>query len=78
MQQPREKARTNQVNENLISLMRLNPVTAGDESVERGLYSFRKNTADLLTSDEFKNILLTDATTEEGELAVLEHFQVDD
>ena len=78
MQQPREKARTNQVNENLISLVRLNPVTAGDESVKRGLYSVSKNTAVLLTSDEFKDILLTDATTEEGELAVLNHFQVGD
>ena len=77
MLQPREEARSNQVNENLISLMRLNPVTAGDESVERGLYPFTKNTADLLTGDEFKDILLTDATTEEGELAVLSHFQVD-
>jgi len=58
--------------------MRLNPVTAGDESVRRGLYPFMKDTAKLLTSDEYKDILQNDATTEDGEQKVLSHFQVDD
>jgi hypothetical protein len=66
------------VNENLISLVRLNPVTAGDDSVKRGLYPFMKDTAKLLTSDEYKDILQTDATTEDGEQKVLRFYSVGD
>jgi hypothetical protein len=76
--QPRENSRINQADENLISLIRLNPVSAGDESVKRGIFSIMKNTDELLTSVEFKDFLQTDATTEEGEQEVLTYFQVDD
>jgi len=72
-----ENSRINQVDENLIPLIRLNPVTAGDESVKRGLFSIMTNTDELITSVEFKDILKTDATTEEGEQEVLMYFQVD-
>ena len=55
----------------------MNPVTAGDESVKRGLFSIMTNTDELITSVEFKDILKTDATTEEGVQEVLMYFQVD-
>ena len=59
-------------------MIRLNPVTAGDESIKRGLFSNRKNTDELISSDEFKNFLQTDATTEKGEQNVLTYFKVED
>ena len=61
----------------MIPLIRLNPVRTGDESVKRGLFSNMTNTDELITSVEFKDILKTDATTEEGEQEVLSYFQVD-
>ena len=78
--QYRENSRVNQADENLISMVRLNPVTAGDESIpiKRGLFSVMKKIDEILTSVELKNFLLTDATTEEGEQDVLTYFQVDD
>ena len=72
-----ENSLINQADENLIPLIRLNPVRAGDESVKRGLFSIMTNTDELITSVEFKDILKTDATTEEGEQEVLMYFQVD-
>ena len=78
--QRRENSRINQADENLISLVRLNPVTVGDESIpiKRGLFSIMKKIDELLISVEFKNFLQTDATTEDGEQKVLTHFNVDD
>ncbi len=77
--QYRENSRVNQADENLISMVRLNPVTAGDESIpiKRGLFSVMK-IDELLTSAEFKDFLQTDATTEDGEQKVLTHFSIDD
>jgi hypothetical protein len=78
--QQRANSRVNQADENLISLVRLNPVTVGDESIpiKRGLFSVMKNIDEMLTSAEFKEFLQTDATTEDGEQKVLTHFNVDD
>ena len=80
MLQRRENSRINQADKNLISLVRLNPVTVGDESIpiKRGLFSIMKQIDELLISVEFKNFLQTDATTEEGEQDVLTYFHVDD
>lgn len=61
----------------MISLIRLNPVIAGEELVKRGLFPITTNTEELITGDKFKDILKTDATTEEGEQEVLSYFQVD-
>ncbi len=67
----------NQTDNNMIPLIRLNPVPAVDESVKRGLFPITTNTDDIIASNEFKDILKTDVTTEEGEQEVLVYFQVD-
>ena len=61
----------------MIPLIRLNPVPECDDSVKRGLFPTTSNIDHLITSDDFKDILKTDATTEEGEQKVLQYFQVD-
>ena len=75
--QPRENAHTNQEGQNLILLIRLNPVTEVDDSVKRGLVAMITPVEQLLGSNDFKEILKTDATTEEGEYKVAEYFGVD-
>ena len=55
--QPRENARTNQEGQNLISLIRLNPVTEVDDSVKRGLVAMITPVEQLLGRDDFKEIL---------------------
>ena len=54
----------------------LNPVTVIDNSVKRGLFATDTNVLSKLQDKTFKEILLTDATTEEGEDAVVAHFKV--
>ncbi len=54
----------------------LNPVTIIDNSVKRGLFATDTNVLSKLQDKTFKEILLTDATTEEGEDAVVAHFKV--
>ncbi len=54
----------------------LNPVTVIDNSVKRGLFTTDTNVLSKLQDETFKEILLTDATTEEGEDAVAAHFEV--
>ena len=49
-------------------MIRLNPVTEVDDSVKRGLVPMRTDLEQLLGSDNFKEILRTDATTEEGQI----------
>ena len=75
-----ENSRVNQADENLISLVRLNPVTVGDESIpiKRGLFSTIEKIDEMLITAEFKDFLQTDATTEDGEQKVLTHFNIDD
>jgi hypothetical protein len=66
----------NQETENLISIIRLNPVTDVDDSVKRGLIPMRTDLEQLLGSENFKEILRTDATMEEGQIKVAEYFHV--
>ena len=75
--QPRENSLINQEEQNLISLIRLNPVTELDDSVKRGLVAMITPLEQMIGSDDFKKILQTDATTEEGEYKVVEYFGVD-
>ena len=74
--QPRLNSHVNQETENLISMICLNPVTEVDDSVKRGLVPMRTDLEQLLGSDNFKEILRTDATTEEGQIKVAEYFHV--
>ena len=71
-----ENSRINQADDNTIPLIRLNPVAVGGESVKRSLFSIMTNTGEQVTSDDFKDILKTDATTDPGEQEVLKYFQV--
>ncbi len=57
-------------------MISLNPVTVIDNSVKRGLLATDTNVLSKLQDKTFKEILLTDATTEEGEDAVVAHFRV--
>ena len=75
--QPRENSLVNQEGQNLISLICLNPVTELDDSVKRGLVATITPLEQMIGSDDFKEILQTDATTEEGEYIVAEYFGVD-
>ena len=75
--QPRENSLVNQEGQNLISLIHLNPVTELDDSIKRGLVAMITPVEQLLGSDDFKEILKTNATTEEGEYKVAEYFGVD-
>ena len=54
----------------------MNPVTDVTDSVKRGLVAIRTPIEEDVESEKFKNILLTDATTEEGENKVAEYFEV--
>jgi hypothetical protein len=66
-----------QEKENLISMIRLNPVTEVDESVKRGLVAMKLRLEEMLNTNEFKEILTTDPTTEEGENKVAEFFKIE-
>ena len=67
---------TNQDEENLISLIRLNPVTDVAESVKRGLIATRTRLDEKLNKDDLRELLTTDPTTMEGETQVAEYFNV--
>ncbi len=54
----------------------LNPVTVIDNSVKRGLFTTDTNVLSKLQDKTFKEILLTDATMEEGEDAMVAHSKV--
>ena len=59
-------------------MIRLNPVTDVDESVQRGLVAIKLGLGrldDMLTTEEFKELLISDPTTEEGEIKVAEFFK---
>ena len=58
-------------------MIRLNPVTDVVDSVKRGLVAMITDIERVLASDDFKEILTTDATTEEGENKVAEYFKVE-
>ncbi len=52
------------------------PVTVIDNSVKRGLFATDTNVLSKLQDKTFKEKLLTDATTEEGEDAVVAHLRL--
>ena len=63
--------------EDPVTMIRLNPVKEGEEFVNRGLFPKLKDLNALVTSDDFKEILGTDAITEEGELKVVKYFNIE-
>ncbi len=74
---PRENCLVNQEGQNLISLIHVNPVTELDDSIKRGLVATITPLEQMIGSDDFKEILQTNATMEEGEYIVAEYFGVD-
>ncbi len=54
----------------------LNPVIDCDDSVKRGLFATDTNLLCKLKNQTFKEILLTDATTENGKDAVVKYFGI--
>jgi hypothetical protein len=62
--------------DNMVLMICLIPVTVTDNSIKRGLFATDTNVLSKLQDKTFKEILLTDATTEEGEDAVVVHFKV--
>ncbi len=58
-------------------MIRLNPVKVGEESVKRGLFPKQKDLATFVRSEEFKEILDTDAITEEGECKIVKYFNIE-
>jgi hypothetical protein len=62
--------------DNRVSMICLNPVTTGKHCSERGLFLTDNNLYKELTHQIFKTILLTDATTDEGEDDVAKYFKV--
>ncbi len=62
--------------DNMVLVICLNPVTVIDDSIKRGLFTTDTRVLSKLQDKTFKEILLTDATTEEGEDAVVAHFKV--
>ncbi len=57
-------------------MIRLNPVTTGKDCVVRGLFSANNDLYNQLTYQNFKNILLTNATTDDREYDVATYFKV--
>ncbi len=57
-------------------MIRLNPVTTGKHCVERGLFLTDNDLCKKLTHRNFKTILLTNTTTDEGEDDVAKYFKV--
>ena len=62
--------------DNMVLMIRLNPVTDCDNSVKRGLFSTDTDLHSELTKQSFKDILLTDATMDEGEDDAAKYFKV--
>jgi hypothetical protein len=57
-------------------MIRLNPVQDDKDCVERGLFLVNNDLYSMLTQQKFRNIILTDATTEDGEEEVAKYFKV--
>ena len=62
--------------DNMVLMICLNPVTDCDNSIKRGLFATDTNLLCKLKNQTFKEILLTDATTKDGEDAVVKYFGV--
>ena len=63
--------------EDPVTMICLNPVREGEESVKRGLFPKQKDLHVLVRSDDFKEILDMDAITEEGECKVVKYFNIE-
>ncbi len=59
-----------------VSMIRLNPVTTGKDCVDRELFLSHKDLYNQLTHQNFKKILLTDATLNDGEYDVAIYLKV--
>ncbi len=57
-------------------MIRLNPVQDDKDCVERGLFLFNNDLYSMLTQQKFRNILLTEVTTEDGEDEGAKYFKV--
>jgi hypothetical protein len=60
----------------MVLMICLNPVTDHDNSVKRGLFATDTDLLSKLKDKTFKEILLIDATMEDGEVAVVKYFGV--
>jgi hypothetical protein len=58
-------------------MTRLNPVIDNDDLVKRGLFANDTDVLSKLKCETFKNILMTDATTEDGQNEVARYFGVE-
>ena len=57
-------------------MVRLNPVTTGKHCVKRGMFLTDNDFYNQLTRQNFKKILLTNATTDDREYDVVTYFKV--
>ncbi len=57
-------------------MIHLNPVKTGKDCVDRGSFSTDSDLYNQLTHQNFKKILLTNATTDDGEYDVATYFKV--
>ncbi len=62
--------------DDMVLMIRLNPVTDHDDSVKRGLFATDTDLLSKMKNQTFKEILMTDATREDGEVAVVKYFGV--
>jgi hypothetical protein len=62
--------------DNMVLMICLNPVTDCDDSVKRRLFSTDADLHSELSKQSFKDILLTNATMEDGEDKVVKYFKV--
>ncbi len=62
--------------DNMVLMICLNPVTDRDDSVKRGLFATDTDLLSKLKNQLFKEILMMNATTEDGKDAVVKHFGV--
>jgi hypothetical protein len=62
--------------DNKVRMICLNPVQDDNDCVERGLFLDDNDLYNKLTHKKFRQILLTDATREDGEEEVATYFKV--
>jgi hypothetical protein len=59
-----------------VMMVRLNPVQDDKDCVERGLFLVNNDLYSMLTQQKFRNILLTNATMEDGEDEVAKYLRL--
>jgi hypothetical protein len=62
--------------DNKVTMIRLNPVQDDNDCVERGLFLVDNDLYNKLTQINFRTILLTNATMEDGKDEVATYFKV--